>query len=119
MKLLKRNLQTIYYKVYLGATEVLDDEGNETGEKEIAYSSVYSTQGNVSEATGNVSHEQFGLLDNYDKVVLLDSTELPIAEDTIFYLDKDEPTEDTVFNYRVKRISKSLNVLAIALEKVS
>lgn len=119
MKLLKRNLQTIYYKLYLGTVEVLDDDGNETGEKNITYSDVYTVQANVSSATGNVAHEQFGLLENYDRVVLIDNTKLPISEDTIFNLDEETPTEDTVFNYRVMRISKSLNVLAIALEKVS
>lgn len=119
MKLLKRNLQTIYYKLYEGITDIVDDEGYETGEKELTYSSVYSVKANVSEATGSVAHEQFGLVEDYDKVVVLEDVSLPITEETIFSLDfTSENSEDMTFNYRVKRISKSLNVLSIALKKV-
>lgn len=119
MKLLKRNLQTIYYKLYEGVDNVVDDEGFETGEKELTYSQIYSVKANVSEATGSVAHEQFGLLDDYDKVVLLEDVSLPITEETIFSLDfSSENSEDITFDYRVKRISKSLNVLSIALKKV-
>ena len=119
MKLLKRNLQTIYYKLYEGVSEITDDDGFETGEKELTYSQIFSIKANVNKTTGSVAHEQFGLVDDYDKVVLIDDVSLPITEETIFSLDSSsENSEDITFNYRVKRISKSLNVLSIALKKV-
>lgn len=118
MKLLKRNLQTIYYQLCEGTAVVLDDDDNETGEREVCYSEAYSLEASVSEATGTVAHEQFGLLANYDKVIVTDNVKLPIAEDTVFYLDGIVPSEDAKYNYVVRRIARTKNCISIAVAKV-
>lgn len=117
MKLLKRNLQTVSYRLCEGEKDVVDSEGYETGEKEVSYSEVKTMKANVSEATGSVSHEQFGLLTDYDKVLVTDDTTLGVKEDTVFYLDGIDPQTEK-YNYVVTKVSKSLNVLSIALKKV-
>lgn len=118
MKLLRRNTQTIYYKLCEGTVVVLDDDDNETGEKQVVYSEAYSIRANVSDGSGTVAHEQFGLLADYDKTIVITDTSIPFTEDTIFYLDGVIPSDDTKRNYIVRGISKSINGVSIAVKKV-
>ena len=121
MRLLTRNLVTLDYCLYSGKVPVLDDEGYETGEQDVGYGEPVEMRANVSAATGQSQVEQFGNLENYDKVVVTDDMTCPINENTVLFIDK-EPAFDSqgkpLYDYTVKRVAKSLNSISIAVSKV-
>lgn len=122
---------------------VLDEYGNETGEIIPHYGAAVSMYANISPATGQAQTEQFGNLDNYDKVIVTRDMNCPIDEHSVLFIDKspeytdvtshkiqegnalyadDEIVEVTYsqpkYNYIVKRVAKSLNSISIAVRKV-
>ena len=136
MRTLSRNKTHFYYCLFTGHTEIVDEYGNATGEPIPSYGSPVLTYANISPATGQSNTEQFGNLDNYDKVIVLDDTNCPIDENSVLFIDKEPEyagvttydttttpyTETTVsvpaYNYIVKRVAKSLNSVSIAVRKV-
>ena len=121
MILLNRNLVTLHYCLYSEKVPVLDEEGYETGEYDVGYGEPVAMRANVSAATGQSQVEQFGNLENYDKVVVTDDMTCPIDENTVLFIDK-EPAFDSLgkpqYDYTVKRVAKSLNSISIAVSKV-
>lgn len=122
---------------------VLDEYGNETGEIVPHYEKAVPMYANVSPATGQAQTEQFGNLDNYDKVIVTRDMNCPIDEHSVLFIEKepeytdvtshkiqegnalyadDEIVEVTYsqpkYNYIVKRVAKSLNSISIAVRKV-
>ena len=144
MRTLERNKRTFYYCLYDTTGVVLDEYGNETGEPIVIYHDPVKMRANISEATGMSSAEQFGILENYDKVIVTDWMDCPIDESTVLFVDKRQEfalarthvvvpavppaTEDTVEiavvevpvpDYRVVRVSKSLNSVSIAIKRLA
>lgn len=144
MKCLKRNKKYLYYCLLQNASaEIVDDNGNRTGEKIAVYASAVTMEANVSPATGEAATEQFGDLTGYDRVIVTDWMDCPITESTVLFLDK-TPTYVTdsvkiyvapvppsttpstktrsytapLYDYVVRRVSKSLNSISIAVSKV-
>lgn len=120
MRLLKRNTRKIYYCLYGGNTRLIDGYGNKTPEKIPFYMEPQIMMANVSPATGQSSREQFGNLENYDKVIVTTWMECPIREDTVLFVDKEPEYKDgrPMYDYIVRRVAKSLNVISIAIGKV-
>ena len=143
MRCLKRNERTFYYCLYSDKIAIIDENGNETGEKIITYENAAPMRANVSQATGQSNTEQFGNLENYDKVIVTDWMECPIDENSVLFIDKepeygeavtiDYQESDTVlgedtatpvtvqiplYDYTVRRVAKSLNSISIAVKKV-
>lgn len=111
------NRTPFYYALYEGKTPVEDGQGFYTGEDTIQYSDpVLYTRGNISPATGMSNTEQFGNLDNYDKVIVTSDMNCPIDENSVLWIDEDD-TENP-YDYIVKRVSKSKNGISIAVAKV-
>ena len=126
MRSLQRNKQTIWYRLLdSNPTPITktDEWGNilETGEYTQTYLGPVQLKINVSQATGASITEQFGNLDNYDKVLSTTWMECPISETTLLYIDK-EPTETngvwSSHDYVVRRVAKSINGISIAVRKV-
>jgi len=121
MKLLNRNLKSIWYCLFNGEVPVLDDDGYETGEKTIAYEEPVELRCNVSPATGYSQVNMFGNLDSYDKVIITDNVECPIDENTVLFVDKNPEFDTTgkpLYDYTVRRVAKSLNSISVAVSKV-
>lgn len=122
---------------------IYDEYGNETGERIFRYGDPVLMRANISPASGAVQKEQFGELENYDKVIVTDDMKCPITESTVLFLDKEpEYTEaqthrviesDTVlgddevleesyrvpkYDYVVRRVAKSINSISITVHKV-
>lgn len=99
----------------------MDEYGNFTGEYAPIYTEPIRMSANVSPATGQSTTEQFGNLENYDKVIVTDWMECPIDENSVLFIDK-EPEHNTsgdlMYDYIVKRVAKSLNSISIAVRKV-
>lgn len=122
MKGMERNKRTFWHCLYDRKEPIIDEDGNETGEEQIVYKPAKSLRANISAASGSSQVEQFGNLAGYDKVIVLDDTSCPIDENTVLFIDKEpEYGEDgnPLYDYRVKRVAKSLNSVSIAATKVS
>ena len=120
MRLMKRNLTPVWYCLFDKDVPVFDG-GYETGEKESTYQSPAMLLCNVSPATGYAQVEMFGSLDSYDKVLMTDDMNCPIDENTVLFVDKSPEYDKTgkpLYDYIVRRVAKSLNVISIAVSKV-
>lgn len=118
---MKRNCRTIYYCLYRGKLPILDDDGYETGEYEIAYGPAIPIEANVSYATGLAQTETFGNLDDYDKIVMVSDMSCAIDENTVLFIDKDPEFDDNrkpIYDYTIRRVAVSLNVINLAVRKV-
>ncbi len=143
MKTLKRNQRLFYYCLFDSKIRVIDEYGNESGEEIVTYQDPIPMYANISQATGQSNTEQFGNLENYDKVIVTDDLNCPIDENSVLFIDKEpEFTQATTVNYQesstllgddtvetvtvqvpvpdytVMRVAKSLNSISIAVRKV-
>lgn len=136
MRCLKRNQTSFYYCLYDSTQRYVDESGLESGEKIVLYKDAVKMNANISAATGYAQTEQFGNLDNYDKVIVIDDVDCPIDENTVLFVDKEVEytTAEThiendgewamteyqipVYDYTVRRVAKSLNSVSIAISKV-
>ena len=121
MKNLARNKRKFAYCLYTGHTPLYDANGLETGEYKLTYSAPVECYGNISPATGQSVTEQFGNLENYDKVIALDDVNTPIDEESVLFIDKpyeQDADGNPMFDYIVGRVARSLNQVSIAITKV-
>lgn len=120
MKLMKRNLTPVYYCLYSDRQPILDDDGYETGEYRVGYGEAVQLMCSVSPATGYAQAEMFGNLESYDKVLITDDMTCPIDENTVLFIDKEPEFENgkPKYDYTVRRVAKSLNVISYAVSKV-
>lgn len=120
MKILERNKTPFWYQLYDRTETVENEYGNEVGPV-VVYKDAVEMKGNISSATGSAQVEQFGNFAGYDKVVVVDDMSCPIEETTVLFIDK-KPEYDAegnpLFDYVVKRVAKSLNVIAYAVKRV-
>lgn len=122
MRGLERNKREIHYALFVEKVLLKDANGNKTGEHQLIYKPPVKLYVNVSPASGNADAELFGNLTEYDKVIVLYDTKCPIDESAVLWIDK--PVEydsdgNPLFDYIVKRVAKSLNVVAIAVAKAA
>lgn len=117
MRTLERNKQKVFYALYDRKIPIIDEYGNPTGEYEISYTEPVLLRINVSPAVGEYQLRQFGGLADYDRVLITDEHDLPIAEDSVFWIDNLDTSQP--HDYVVKRLSKGLNSLSIAVSKVN
>lgn len=113
MRTLKKNQVKFGYALFDREEVVLDEYGNETGTQVIHKEPVYA-YGNISSANGDASIVQFGTDVAYDKVIVVESTE--IDENSILWVDTIDLSKP--YDYVVKQVSKSLNSVSIAISKV-
>ena len=124
--------------------EIVDEYGNLTGQYITMYEPPVEMWANISPATGQSNTEQFGNLENYDKVIVTDELDCPIDENSVLFIDKEpEYTEvathivtesETVLggdeievvtvsvpapDHTVRRVAKSINSVSIAVRKVN
>ena len=124
MRNLEINKSSISYLNYKETENIIDSEGNLTGEKKVVYSPKKDIKAHVSGAKGSSMVEVFGTDISYDKTILLTKQEFvnsKIDENTVFFIDV-KPTYDDgtpLYDYRVKRIAETINQVLIAIEKVS
>lgn len=143
MRALVRNKRPFYYCLYSDKIPIVDEYGNETGEGIRTYEEPVLMYANISQATGQSNTEQFGKLENYDKVIVTDDLDCPIDENSVLFIDKEPEYTDgvtidyqesstlfgddiatpvtvqtPVYDYTVRRVAKSLNSISIAVRKV-
>jgi hypothetical protein len=115
-----RNTQTLFYAQYSDKIPILDSDGYETGEYTVGYDNPVLLDANVVDKTSQIAREYFGNDIEYKYVILTDR-DCPIKEDTILWIDTDNPLENEGVEYNciVSAIKKSLNYKAIAAKGVT
>lgn len=121
MRLLERNLKTIAYRNVISSEDILNEHGYRTGEKKVVYGDPIYVKANVSEEKTSVMTkidiDTFGILDNYDRYIMIADPHIKLDESTIFYIDTTDV--EGKHDYVVKRVSRSLNQCRIMLTKVT
>ena len=113
---LARNTFTVWFQVYTGQTEIIDEYGNPTGSFADTYGPLQSAQLMVSPNKGDATLEVFGTLLDYDRVMSTADTTCPIDELTILWLDG-TPTAGPYTHY-VKQRAPWKNSLVFAVKQV-
>lgn len=115
-----RNTQTLFYAQYSDKIPVLDSDGYETGEYTVGYENPVLLDANVVDKTSQIAREYFGNDIEYKYVILTDR-DCPIKENTILWIDTDNPLENegVEYNCLVSAIKKSLNYKFIAVKGVT
>ena len=101
MRNLRRNESTVYFKLYIGQEEIIDEYGNMTGSFVPKYGELQTANLCVSPNKGTSETEQFGSIENYDRIMTTADTACPIDEDTILWLDGADTAK--AHNYIVKK----------------
>lgn len=123
MRALERNKKKVFYANFTGITDIYDEDGLFTGEKEATYTSPVETKLNVSASRGEAYIDLFGTDLNYTNTIVSD-TDLGIDEHSILWVDKEayQTTSTTSVitphNYIVVSVAKSLNNIVYAIRKV-
>lgn len=120
MRDLARNQQTVYYKLYLGETEIIDTDGNSTGNYAPTYGELKNLKISVSANKGDTEATAFGTALDYDKTLSTADTSCEIDENAILWLEDADPTSQTPdpYNYIVLKKAKSINQVLYAIKKV-
>lgn len=100
MRVLTRNKQTIFYQLYEGVSDVLDGDGNLTGDKEVTYSEKTPLRANVYMGNDPTLYQPYG---NADETICT------------LYLDRDHGMDTQTIlwirniKYIVTSVSNNLN----------
>jgi hypothetical protein len=114
MRDLKRNQQTIWYAL-LNVESALDEWGNTTGVK--TYGPPRQMKITLSANKGEASQQAFGTDLKYDREMSTHDMTCPIDEYTHLWIDGRNTAQ--THNYIVKAVSKSLNCIRYAIERVN
>jgi hypothetical protein len=134
MRTLNKNKQKLFYANQDRIVPIYeyyeDEEGNliplDTGETKLVYGEPIEFKGNISLSNGGeVEVQEYGLSQaDYSAILVTSKNTLPITETSLIWHDT-EPTKDIDGNtnefsadYRIVKISPSLNVAKYALQKV-
>ena len=116
MRTLQRNKRTIWYALYNGVTEVVDEDGNYTGEQEVSYSEPIQARMNVSGGRGQAEIELFGVDNPFTRTAVTDDLGTPFNTETIFWFEADPLTDS--HNYRCTGVARTINQVVIALAEL-
>lgn len=129
MMMLNQNKQKMYYATLVDTIqeEYIDEDGNRypTGEPKNIYSKPIEFKGNIAMSGGEAEAQEFGLnLADYEAVLVVGKNTLPITETSlIWHTSKptkgaDGNTDEYSADYRIVKISPSLNFDKYVLKKV-
>ena len=116
MRTVKRNKRPVAYAFYVGQTEIVDDDGNYTGELDVSYSEPVKTLMNVSGGRGQADIALFGLTQTFARTATTEDLQTNWSTDMVFWVEADPDTEP--YDYRVAAVSRTINQVVIALAEV-
>lgn len=116
MRTVQRDKRPVAYAFYSGMTEMVDDDGNYTGEYQLSYTTPVRTLMNVSGGRGQADVSLFGLTDTFARTATTDDLITPFDTGTVFWVECDPDTDP--FNYRVVAVSRTINQVVLALAEV-
>ena len=115
MRGLIRNTRPLSYALYEGKTEILDHNGNRTGEYTSTYSEPVTVRMNIAPAKGDADWNPFGIDTPYTLIAMTLDMKSPITDTSIVWIDK---STDEPHNYVVSRVARSVNNIVYALLEV-
>lgn len=115
MRTIQRNKQTVYYALYAGVTDVVDAEGNYTGEQTVRYGNTTEARMNVSGGRGQAEIELFGVDNPFTHTAVTDDLKTPFDTDTIWWFGVDPLGPH---NMRCTGVARTINQVVIALADV-
>lgn len=134
MRTLNKNTQKMYYANQDRIVPIYeyyeDEEGNliplDTGETKLVYGEPIEFKGNIAmSSSGEVEIQEFGLSQaDYSAILVADKDYIPLTETSLIWFenepkkDIDGNTDEFSADYRIVKISPSLNVDKYALQKV-
>lgn len=116
MRINQRNKRTIYYSLYKGLTELVDSDGNLTGEQVPSYETAVEARMNVSGGRGRADIELFGIDNPFTRTAVTDDLDTDFDTDTIFWFGKDP--KSSPHNFRCTGVARTINQVVIALAEV-
>lgn len=117
MRNLKRNTQKVYFKLYFGEQEVIDQYGNSAGVTVPLYSDLMEAAVVVSPNKGAAETEQFGSLLSYDRTMTTADTSVLIDENSVLWVDGADTSGP--WNYIVKKRAPWKNSVQFAISQVN
>lgn len=120
MRTVQRNKRTIYYALYQGVTDVVDDDGNYTGEQTVSYSAPVEAKMNVSGGRGQAEIDLFGIDNPFTRTAVTGDLTTQFDTDTVFWfgVTPGETAEEVPHNYRCTGVARTVNQVVIALAEV-
>lgn len=133
MRTLNKNKQKMYYANQdreVPITETYyDDEGNayelDTGETKLVYGEPVEFDGNIAMSGGESEAVEFGLdLSQYEAILVVSKNTLPLTETSLIWHvteptnDDEGYTDEYSADYRIVKLSPSLNIDKFVLKKV-
>lgn len=116
MRTVKRNKRPVAYAFYSGIQELMDENGDYTGEYDVEYTEPIKTLMNVSGGRGQADIALFGLTQNFSRTATTEDLETPFSTETVFWVERNPDTEP--FDYRVAAVARTINQVVLALEEV-
>lgn len=116
MRDLRRNQQTVYYKLRVGTDDVITPGGNYTGQKLNKYGELKEIRICVSPNRGVSGVKEFGDIEDYDKTMTIADGGCEIDENTVLWVDGADT--DGPWNYTVKAVARWKNSTQYAISKV-
>lgn len=117
MRNLQRNLEPVFYKLYMGEEEIIDSYGNSTGIYYPIYSELKSAMLCVSPNKGTSEVNMFGSFADYDRTMTTADTSCDIDENAVLWVGKADT--DGPWNYIVKRVAPWKNSISFAIQQVA
>lgn len=117
MRDLKRNTQKVYFKLYLGEQEIIDQYGNSSGSYIPVYGDLMSADLVVSPNKGSTETEQFGAILDYDRTMTTANVKVQIDENSVLWLDGADTNGP--WNYVVKKRAPWKNSVQFAISQVA
>jgi hypothetical protein len=97
-------------------SEIINENGEHTGEYEVHYTEPIQARMNVSGGRGAADVAMFGFDSAYARSIVTDDLDTPFNEEMVFWIEKDPLTEP--HDYRVVGVSRTINQVVIALSEV-
>lgn len=116
MRNLARNLDVVFYKLYEGEEEIIDQFGNGTGSYFKKYGELKKTRLCISPNKGSSEVNMFGSFADYDRTMTTSDTKCPIDENSVLWIDGVDT--DGPWNYQVKLRAPWKNSISFAIKRV-
>ena len=116
MRTLKRNRRPVAYAFYDGVTEIINDDGEHTGEYIVHYTEPVKKLMNVSGGRGQANIRMFGLENDFSRTIVTEDLDTPFNTETVFWIELVPDTEP--HDFRVIAVSRTINQVVLALAEV-
>lgn len=124
MRSLKKNQRGMWYSLYNKKIPMLDENGDETGDFDISYSTPVAFKASLSPGKGSTQGNVFGVDVDYARTISTTDMDLPITETSLVWYETkpvflvDGTVDPNSADYEVAAPpADGLNVLVIALRK--